>query len=118
MTEQVIIDSEATVDQGLTVLAGGLEAALAAEPVDAAAVMAMDRLRSRYTFQRLQLRRAEIIKIDESPAMQQAVASVASAAMELDDIHKNCQASIDWINKAAKGLDDLMAAVTTLKALS
>lgn len=117
MTEQVILNTEATVDRGLNVVGKALQAALAAKPVNAATVMALDSLRSRYIFDRLQLIRAEIIKTDNSTAMQQAIASLRSAAKDLDDIHNNCQASTNWINKASKALDSAMDAVNTLKAL-
>lgn len=117
MTEQVIMNTEATVDQGLNVVGAAVQAALAAKPVDAATVMALDSLRSRYIFDRLQLIRAEIIKIDNSTAMQQAIVSLKSAAKDLDDIHHNCQANTNWINKASKALGSVMDAVDTLKAL-
>lgn len=118
MTEQAITDCEATVDQGLRLVGRALQAALAARPVDADTVMAMDRLRSRYIFHSLELRRAEIIKIDGSPAMQQAVASISSAVKDFDSIHQHCQANTDWIGKASKALDHLMNAVNRLKTFS
>ena len=59
---------------------------MAADPVNTATVMALDSLRSRYVFDRMQLTRAEIIQIDSSPAMKQAVQSMASARQNLDAI--------------------------------
>lgn len=116
MAENAITDAETTVDQGLAAVGKELENAIAANPVNTAAVMALDSLRTRYVFDRMQLTRAEIIVIDDSPAMMQAVQAMTSARQNLDTIQQQCTATTDWINSAATKLDGLMDAVNKLKA--
>lgn len=117
MSDEALTNTEATIERGLEVVGQALQAALAAKPVDATTVRALDALRSRYVFNLLQLKRDEIARIDASPRMHQALAELASAAQDLDGIHQKCRASTQWIHDASRGLDRLMDASTRLKAL-
>jgi hypothetical protein len=118
MTDATITSSEKTVDDGIKTVSDELDAALKASPPDASLVLSLSGLRGRYVLDRMQLTRAEILKIDNSDPMKKAISDLNTAQKSLSAIQSKSAGTTAWINSASGGLDTLMDALNKVKALA
>jgi len=73
-------------------------------------------LRDHYTLEKMQLVRAEILQVDDSAAVLQAVQSLTTANGSLVAIQKGAAATTQWVNEASTALTTVASAVTNLEA--
>ena len=117
MAAQIITDTQAIVDSGLATASAQLAAAIKVTPLDIALVNKVQALRDRYVFEKMQLVRLEILKVDNSQPVQQAVQSLTTANNALSTIQKAAAATTQWASQAATALTTVASAVTNLESV-